>query len=105
MWQWKLIIIKVLTVVVVFSELFVEGVLNANILIRIALIVGYSWGVQFASRMNIRICKGTLNYDFLSGRSIFCTFEISGYTLTLWTPRVYLKSPPTTPNCLRVRQP
>ena len=25
--------------------------------------------------------------------------------LTLWTPRVYFKSPPTTPNCLRVRQP
>ena len=25
--------------------------------------------------------------------------------LTLWTPRVYCKSPPTKPNCLRVRQP
>ena len=49
MWRWKLIIIKVLTVVVVFSEYFVEGVLNVNILIRIALIVGYSWGVQFAN--------------------------------------------------------
>ena len=25
--------------------------------------------------------------------------------LTLWTPRVYCKSPPTKPNCLRERQP
>ena len=25
--------------------------------------------------------------------------------LTLWTPCIYFKSPPTEPNCLRVRQP
>ena len=27
------------------------------------------------------------------------------YLLTLWTPRVYFKSLPTKPNCLRVHQP
>ena len=41
----------------------------------------------------------------LDGKIVDPDCGIHEYRLTLWTPRIYLKSPSTTPNCLRVRQP
>ena len=58
----------------------------------------YGWGIVYKmledqkTPKNIFDLEKKINYGCLN-------------ILTLWTPRVYSKSPPTTPNCLRVRQP
>ena len=50
-------------------------------------------------RKDVLVRNQTLNF-------VFCSPIMKcALLLTLWTPRVYFESPPTKPNCLRMRQP